>query len=475
MRCHNRTVMVSRFILVGWALLICATLDAQQIVGTLTRLVNESIRLEGFNGLNTYLIATTKTDAQGKFQLSYSKADYGVGYLISSDNKAFFVILSGEDIRLQGDALNAPESIRIQSGQQNMAFERYALDHPKREQAITAWVYLQNMYRSDSLFSAQINSSQFIAQEINRIREEDARFLRQLPANSYVSWFLPMRKLVSSASVVAQYRPAEIDSTIEAFRQIDYADSRLYQSGLLKDAIESHFWLIENSGRSLDSVFATMRGSIDRMMINLVTNEKTLNEVTNYLFDLLERHSLFSASEYLALKVLNEGACTIETNLARQLETYRAMKKGNIAPDLRFNVDLFAPGYPTNKQPTTLSALETDFTVVVFGASWCPKCTDEIPKIASNYAKWKAKGIEVVYVSLDETKDAFQRFVKPFPFVSVCDYKKWEGKMVKDYYVFGTPTMFLLDAKREILLRPSSVEQINAWIDWYLAKKQRDQ
>ena len=475
MRCHNRTVMVSRFILVGWALLICATLDAQQIVGTLTRLVNESIRLEGFNGLNTYLIATTKTDAQGKFQLSYSKADYGVGYLISSDNKAFFVILSGEDIRLQGDALNAPESIRIQSGQQNMAFERYALDHPKREQAITAWVYLQNMYRSDSLFSAQINSSQFIAQEINRIREEDARFLRQLPANSYVSWFLPMRKLVSSASVVAQYRPEEIRPTIEAFRRIDYADPRLHKSGLFKDAIESHFWLIENSGLPLDSVFREMNRSIDRMIFTLVKNERILNEATNHLFDLLERHSLFASSEYLALKVLNEVSCTIDNDLAKQLETYRAMKKGKIAPDLLFNVDRFMPGYPVGQQPASLSAIPSKFKLVVFGASWCPKCTEEIPKLAANYTNWKSKGIEVVYVSLDETKDAFQAFVKPFPFISVCDYKKWEGKMVKDYYVFGTPTMFLLDAKREILLRPNSVDQINAWVDWYLAQKQADQ
>ena len=40
--------------------------------------------------------------------------------------------------------------------------------------------------------------------------------------------------------------------------------------------------------------------------------------------------------------------------------------------------------------------------------------------------------------------------------------------LMEDYYVFGTPTMYLLNDKREILLRPSSVNQIIGWVYWYL-------
>lgn len=457
-------------ILIGWN-----TVSAQQVSGMFSRLANQPIRLEGFNGLKTYPISNAVCDSSGRFQLKYTKADYGVGYLMSTDNKAFFVILSGENIQLHGEVLSAPDSIHVLVGQENQWFEQYAAAHPKREQALTAWSYLEKMYRNDSLFASQHVTQQFIAQEKNRIRLEDSAFLQQLPSDRYVRWFLPMRKLVSSVSVVAQYRPDEIRPTIDAFRRIDYADPRLHKSGLFKDAIESHFWLIENSGLPLDSVFREMNRSIDRMIFTLAKNERILNEAANYLFDLLERHSLFASSEYLALKVLNEVSCTIDNDLAKQLETYRSMKKGKIAPDLFFNVDRFMPGYPVGQQPASLSAIPSKFKLVVFGASWCPKCTEEIPKLAANYTNWKSKGIEAVYVSLDETKDAFQAFVKPFPFISVCDYKKWEGKMVKDYYVFGTPTMFLLDAKREILLRPNSVDQINAWVDWYLAQKQADQ
>lgn len=444
--------------------------SAQTISGNLSLLQNKPIRLEGFNGLKTYLIATTSTDAWGNFELNYTKADYGVGYLIGEDEKPLFVMLTGENIELKGTAIADKEGTQILRGQENKWFEQYAKEHPRREQALSAWAYLEKIYLGDPLFAKNITPKQAILQEKGRIQEEDGAFLAALPKDSYVRWYLPARKLVSEVSVIAQYRPEEIQETIASFRKLDYTNPKLYKSGLFKDAIESHFWLLENSGRPLDSVFIEMKLSIDAMMVQLVKDNQKLNEVTDYLFDLLERHSLFQVSEYLALKVLNTTGCTLNSDLAKQLETYRAMKKGNIAPDILFPGDYLMPGYAAGKAPQKLSGLPTKFTLVVFGAGWCPKCKEELPEIGRFYTSWKAQGVEVVFVSLDETKASFNEFAKEFPFISICDYKKWDGSTVNNYYVFATPTMYLLDAKREILLRPNSVKQVDAWVDWYLVK-----
>ena len=457
------------------ALLICflllnSSLFAQSISGNLKLLANQEIKLEGFSGLKTYPISNAPIDEKGNFKLSYSKLDYGIGYLMSADEKPLFVILSGEDIEIVGEALSYTETIKITKGRENQWFEQYAKEHPRREQALSAWIYLEKIYSLDSLFALQKAPKQAIQKEKQRIKSQDSLFLAKLPNDSYVSWFLPTRKLVSSVSTVAQYRTKEIPSTIDAFRALDYTDQRLYKSGLFKDAIESHFWLLENCGRSLDSVFIEMKLSIDVMFEKLVLDEAKLNEVTDYLFDLLERHSLFQASEYLAIKALNETSCTINSDLAKQLETYRAMKKGNTAPDIEFNGAYFAPGYTAGNLPKKLSDLKTKYTVVVFGASWCPKCTEELPEIANHYSKWKTQGVEVVFVSLDEDEKLFKSFAGTFPFISICDFKKWNSPIVNSYYVFGTPTMFLLDEKREILLRPNSVKQMDAWVDWYLVQ-----
>ncbi|MBX2948087.1 MAG: TlpA family protein disulfide reductase [Crocinitomicaceae bacterium] len=442
----------------------------QVITGNLSLLPNQYIYLEGFNGFKTCPIDSTHIDTNGNFQLHYSTSDYGVGYLISTDNKPLVVILSGENIVIQGEALSYVQTIRIVNGKENQWFERYAQEHPKREQALSAWLYLSELYYNDSLFALQGLSKKAITEEVSRIKAEDTAFLESLPKNSYVRWFLPVRKLVSSVSEIAQNRPQEISTTIKEFREMDYTDSRLYKSGLFKDVIESHFWLLENSSRSLDSIFIEMKISIDAMMVNLVKDEKKLNEVTDHLFNLLEIHSLFQASEYLALKVLNETSCTIDNDLANQLETYRTMKIGNIAPDIQFKGDHFAPNFSQKEMPKKLSYIKSKYTVVVFGASWCPKCREEIPEIISHYKKWKEQDVEVVFVSLDEDKIAYSEFVKYFPFISTCDYQKWDSPIVKDFHVFGTPTMYLLDEKREIILRPNSVKQMNAWVDWFLVQ-----
>jgi thiol-disulfide isomerase/thioredoxin len=438
---------------------------SQSISGNFSQLINQPIKVEGFNGLKTYAISSIITDEKGNFKLNYSKSDFGVGYLIASDNKPFFILLSGEDIVITGEALNVPETIKIIKGQENLFFEQYAKEHPRREQALSAWGYLEKIYTLDSLFALQQKPINAILEEKQRLKNEDKVFLSSLPSDSFVKWFLPTRKLVSSVSTIAQYRPEEIPETIDAFRKLEYTDARLYKSGLFKDAIENHFWLLENSGKSLDNVFEEMKLSIDAMLVKLATNEKIFNEVTDYLFDLLEKHSLFQASEYLALKVLNEGSCTINSDLANQLETYRAMKKGNIAPDMVFDKLNFIN---QNKIFNKLSEVKSKYTVVVFGASWCTKCKEELPEIAKLYNKWKLKGFEVVFIALEEEKKTFMDYAKVFPFPSYSDNKKWDSKIVKDYYVFSTPTIFLLDNKREIILRPNSVKQMDAWVDWYL-------
>jgi thiol-disulfide isomerase/thioredoxin len=184
----------------------------------------------------------------------------------------------------------------------------------------------------------------------------------------------------------------------------------------------------------------------------------------------LEKRSLFQASEYLAIKLLNEKSCTINNDFAAQLESYRAMKQGNTAPDFDFKADCLAPGYPPAEIPKKLSELKSKYTVVVFGASWCPQCPVELSQITSLYQKWKGQNIEVVFVSLDEDKKIFKSFAGIFPFISICDYQKWESPVVKSYHVFATPTIYLLNNKLEILLRPNSVNQLDSWVDWYLVQ-----
>ena len=462
---------MKKIIIINILLLVSVFVFSQNTInGTFPNLAKQQIKLNGFNGFDPHTIDSIQADEKGVFNLSYNAKDYGMGYLSAAENKLFFVVLGSENIKLKGDSFAPAERFEIIEGKENQLFEQYASEHPRREQALSAWGYLEKIYIKDSLFAVQETPKQAIASEKQRIITEDSLFLAGLASDSYVSYYLPLRKLVSSVSTIAQYRTEEIPAAIASFRKIEYTDPRLQKSGLLSDVIESHFWLIENSGRSLDSVYIEMNKSIDILVENLLSDEKKLNEISEYLFKSLEKRSLFKSSEYLAIKLLYEKSYTINNDFAAQLESYRAMKKGNIAPDFDFNKDLITPGYEPAKLPQKLSDLKSKFTVVVFGASWCLQCPQELSKISGLYKKWKEQGVEVVFVSLDEDEKIFKNFASVFPFISICDYRKWESPIVQKYHVFATPTIYLLDNKREILLRPNSVIQLDSWVDWYLVQ-----
>jgi len=440
---------------------------AQTLSGTFAGHANQTITLEGAKGLATYSIGSAKADEKGQFTLTYAPADFGVAFLSGEDKKPFVVILEKEGVKLEGQILSEASSIRILQGQENRWFEQYTQEQGKREQALSAWGYLQNLYQNDPLFATQQVPNQAIQTELLRIQKEDEVFIASLPADSFVRWFLPIRKLVSSVGAVAQYRTAELPQTVTAFRTLDYSDPRLAKSGLFSDVLESQFWLLENSGGTLDENYKKMEVSLNAILKSLEKDGLRYNEVVGYLLELLERRSLTQAAEYLALTVLEQEKVAIQMRLARQLEGYRAMKVGNKVPEIQFTGDVLLQGKP-NPYPTRLSEVSAPYRLVIFGASWCPACSEAMGELIPLNEKWNKLGVEAIFVSLDTDPKAFQAYSEGMPFIAFSDYKKWDTQAVQDYFVASSPSFYLIDQQGTLLLRPQSVKQLDAWVDWKL-------
>jgi thiol-disulfide isomerase/thioredoxin len=440
---------------------------AQTLSGTFAGHANQTITLEGAKGLATYSIGSAKADEKGQFTLTYAPADFGVAFLSGEDKKPFVVILEKEGVKLEGQILSEASSIRILQGQENRWFEQYTQEQGKREQALSAWGYLQNLYQNDPLFATQQVPNQAIQTELLRIQKEDEVFIASLPADSFVRWFLPIRKLVSSVGAVAQYRTAELPQTVTAFRTLDYSDPRLAKSGLFSDVLESQFWLLENSGGTLDENYKKMEVSLNAILKSLEKDGLRYNEVVGYLLELLERRSLTQAAEYLALTVLEQDKVAIQMRLARQLEGYRAMKVGVKVPEIQFTGDVLLQGKP-NPYPTRLSEVSAPYRLVIFGASWCPACSEAMGELIPLYEKWNKLGVEAIFVSLDTDPKAFQAYSEGMPFIAFSDYKKWDTQAVQDYFVASSPSFYLIDQEGNLVLRPQSVKQLDAWVDWKL-------
>ena len=451
-------------ILTIFVLLVIQANAQNTIAGNFSSIKGQTIRLMGYRGVDVITIDTAVVNAEGNFELNYSDANLGMGYLLTKENTPYAVVLEKGKVQLTGQAPADASSIIVNSGDQNKIFVQYAQAHGKREQALSTWGYLKNLYESDTLFKNEHATKFSITKEIDHLNKADNDYLKILPPSSFIYWYLPVRKLISDVQAVVSTRPQEIPATTNAFRSINYAHPQLYSSGLLSDLLESQFWLIENSGLERTMMVKEMNSSVDFILASLNKNEKLYNEWTNYLFQYFEKHSLFTSSEYIALKALNQQEMKLSMALVNRLETYRKIKIGSIAPKIEFKGDVYVNRQLVNNI-NSLSDIKSKYKIVIFGGSWCNSCRSEVIQVIPHYENWKKQGIEVVIVSLDTDKKAFEEFATEFPFIFTCDYKKWETQAAKDFHVSSSPTIFLLDSNNKIILRPPTVPVLDSWLE----------
>lgn len=134
-----------------------------------------------------------------------------------------------------------------------------------------------------------------------------------------------------------------------------------------------------------------------------------------------------------------------------RMEGYKAMRKGIAAPNITW--------VTANGKQASLYDLKTDKVLVVFWASWCSHCMEVMPKI-NEFAKLN-QDVAVVAISLDTDFNAYQKQALPLnEMYHYCDYKQWKSKPVVDYYIYGTPTMILLDKDKKIESKFTSEKEL---------------
>ncbi len=122
-----------------------------------------------------------------------------------------------------------------------------------------------------------------------------------------------------------------------------------------------------------------------------------------------------------------------------------------------------------------LYGINAKFTLVVFWDPTCGHCKEEIPRIDSIYkAKWKALGVKVYSVNVNEPKmDDFKKFLAEKS-ISKDWAEVYQTKAARAteqaanqpnfrqlYDMYKTPTFYLLDDKKRIIAKQLSLEQFD--------------
>jgi thiol-disulfide isomerase/thioredoxin len=431
------------------------------IVGHIPGAVNKEIVLSGFKFEGDNTLGKAKTDAQGRFSLVYPAGYVGAGLLEIKEAKSVILMLNKENFEFKWGNLEDFSTLTFEHSPENTNLSLGLSLYQKIESKKAGLTYLIPLYADKP------PRLQFFKKELNYQKQAFAAFTKTLPKDLYVGFYIKIRKLISDMPMTASRYPERFSENEKEFNAIDFSDEKLSHSALYKDLFEGYVQLMESyGGADLDKLYAHLNASIDIVIKSLNGKPELLQDMSQYLFNLLEKRSLFPAAQHLALAMLDNSSCQLDEKHQALFEQYRKMAIGKTATDIVFSKEV--------KGCAKLSDIKAKYTLVVFGASWCNKCTEELPKLKPYYENWKkTDDLEIVFVSLDQDETAFLNFTKDFPWVSSCDYKSWEGQAVKDYCVFATPTMYLLNTNQTILRKIVSADHLDAVLKMYKGRESK--
>jgi len=107
----------------------------------------------------------------------------------------------------------------------------------------------------------------------------------------------------------------------------------------------------------------------------------------------------------------------------------------------------------------TASLAKTSLVLIYASASWCPPCAQFTPKLNYIYNAMKAydhNGIEIIFMSHDETENSFENYFKKmnwlsFPYHTTQQLK--ENDLPGKVGVKHLPSLFVYDNKRGVFLK----------------------
>ncbi|MED5269514.1 MAG: TlpA disulfide reductase family protein [Bacteroidota bacterium] len=152
------------------------------------------------------------------------------------------------------------------------------------------------------------------------------------------------------------------------------------------------------------------------------------------------------------IKISNVGK-----NIADLLRQYEdPINVGELAPDFT------APSLDGGN--ITLSENLGKVTLIDFWAAWCRPCRVENPNLVKLYKKYSSSGLQIVGVSLDRTKEQWEKAVSDdnLPWIHVSNLNFWNDPIARQYSIRAIPQSFLLDENGYVIaknLRGLSLDQ----------------
>jgi len=405
--------------------------------------------LADINGNFTFLF--TKNSPQGMYRIMLGKdvkADF-----FGTQEVYFDLIFNHEDIEFSTDYYNPIDSMKISLSIENKEYYQFLKNELKSNMQLDILDQLTHFFPKGEHFYGAIKSENKLI--TNKQKQLYKRFFEKYP-NSLCTKIIRARILPELPFELNQLEKSNYLKT-HYLDKINFSDTILLYTNVFSTKAVDYIKLYHNTNLEKSSQNLEYFKAVDSLMIKSKINSKIFKYFRTYLLSGFEKIDNEEVLTYIINNYPEINACEDDKqtkNIKKRIEGSKKLAINSIAPSFQIK--------DINGSIVSLQSIKSDYVLIIFYASWCTHCKQILPEIKMLYEKQSQKKFETVAISIDTIKSDWENFVKSskFNWINCCELKGWASKVAVDYFLYATPTMFLLNKKREIMAKPITFEEL---------------
>lgn len=438
-------------------LLFVATIILNNVSGQYSAKLNikgsvaQSVLLLKYYGDKTYIVDSASTGVRESVIFMMDKDDLpGLYAFVIDQRDELPFIYNNENIEYSTRTGFINDSLQIIASEENKLYRLFTEYDDVCRKKLELLSPIIDYYPEQDKFYKEAER-QFI--DVQKKRNGFIRDLAKNHADRFASKLIAMQLSPYIDPAISEWEKLEYMKK-EYFTGISFTDTSLMRTNAYTDKVISYLGLYSNSNYTQSQLENEFIKAVDVILKNVDKNQSVYEFILEYLLGGFEKYGFNNVLQHIAENYSEKEACEDETNessLQKRLEGYRKLAVGNPAP-LFSTVDM-------GGNAVNLKELNYDKILVIFWATWCPHCKETLPVIKELYDKQVEKTWEVVAISLDTNEVAWKNYVteKDYGWIDCNELKGWDSPTALKYFVYATPTIFVIDRQKRIVAKPISV------------------
>lgn len=426
----------------------------QTIKVNISCLVDKKVSLSLLEGEKIIFLDSLILSRNDEIIFSLKNKKEGIYRCIFNTRTWLDFIYDNEDVEIETNASNILDSLKVIKSESNKIYYEFVkLNKNYKTKSELLQLMLARYPKEDDYY-------QITKEKIQQIQEEYKYFINidaQSKPNSFIARYVKSSQLpVVDVNISFEQQLNYLKS--HALDNVNfYDDGLIYSDAFTNKAIE-YLTYYRNPQLPIGLLEKEFESAIDSILNKAKANDIVYKHIVEYLLDGFKKFGFDNVINYIVENyVIKDDICldeSLSTALDRRIQQAKEFKFGNAVPNI------IIPD--SDGKQLELSKINSNKTLIIFYASWCPHCQTLLPQIFNVYKNQKEKKFEVLAVSIDTSKTDWLNFVKmnKLDWLNVCDLKGWEGQAVLDYYIYATPTMFLVDKNIKLIEILKNVEEI---------------